>query len=329
MRPLCTLATVLALSAIPANGQQPVPALPAARTAQPAAKPSAQPAAKPWAPPAPQPSAQAAPPTTTIVCPPHPLDGRTIVFVANGAGGGESCSENLRQASADSHAGLAVLKLSWSRQGTVKGDNGDHAGHERAAARLAARFEALRAECPHSRFVFVGYSAGSRIVLLAAELLPPGSLDRIVLLGASVSCYYDLHRALLTSCGGIDNFYSHDDGVLDMVQSMYGTTDGGKGPMAGLVGFRCPPGIAALGAYGNLRQYRWSSKYGGDGDHYYWVTDEFMLHALVPMLQTPGCPVVAVGPATPVRPAAPARPTAPGSQPAPSHGEPPLSRMGR
>jgi len=293
-----------------------------------ASAPAQQPAA-PWAPPAPSaqpakpaPAARPAPaaPVAPLDCP-HPLDGRTIVFVANGAGGGETCSENLRQASADLHAGIKVIKLGWSRQGTVKGDNADREAHLRAARRLAQRFECLRSECPHSRFVFVGYSAGSRIVLAAAEQLPPGSLDRIVLLGASVSTYYDLQPALAASCGGIDNFFSHDDSVLDMVQSMYGTTDGRKGPMAGLVGFRYPPGMICPD-YCNLRQYRWTSKYGGDGDHYYWVSGIFLCRTLVPLLQTPGCPVIAISPAPH---AAAQRPAAPPSPPVTTFNEPPVT----
>ncbi len=259
------------------------------------------------------------PAVSAVIACPNPLDGRTIVFVANGAGGGETCSESLRQASADMHAGLAVKKASWGRQGTFKGDLYDTPAQLRAAGRLAERFQCLRSECPHSRFVFVGYSAGARVVLAAAEQLPPGSLDRIVLLGATVSSYYNLQRALCASCGGIDNFFSRNDSLLDMAQSMWGTTDGLKGPMAGVAGFRCPPGMI-IPEYGNLRQYRWSDKYGGDGTHYYWVSDGFMHRTLVPLLQRPGCPTVAVGPAAPQHPTAPAR------QPAPTHSEPPLTR---
>jgi pimeloyl-ACP methyl ester carboxylesterase len=306
------LAALLALGA-PALAQksapQWVPPAPAAPGVKPAQPTPAAPDAK---------SAQAAPATTVITCPPHPLDGRTIVFVANGAGGGDTLTSNLRQASADMHARLKVIHVSWSRYGTLKEDLADNAGQLRAARRLADRFNCLRSECPHSRFVFVGYSAGSRVVLAAAEQLPPGSLDRIVLLGSSVSSYYDLQCALAASCGGIDNFYSRDDSVLDMVRSMYGPTGGGKGPLAGLSGFRYPPGMICPD-YCNLRQYRWTSKYGGDGDHYYWVNCTFLANTLVPLLQTPGCPTATVTTAPSHPPAAAATP------PTPTHSEPPVT----
>ncbi len=299
MRQLLNFLTVLALLAFgvrAAAQQPPVPAVPLPATPATQAVPAV-----------PVPAAPAVPTTPPVVCPAHPLDGRTIVFVANGAGGSASCAESLRQASAEMHAGLAVLTVPWARQGTLKGDLLDTPAQLRAAGRLAERFQCLRSECPHSRFVFVGYSTGARVVLAAAEQLPPGSLDRIVLMAATVSTYYDLQRALCASCGGIDNFYNRDDTLLEMAQSSWGTSDGGKRPMAGLAGFRYPPGMICPD-YCNLRQYAWSSKYGGQGHHTYWVRGLFMHRTLVPLLQTAACPQATVVPAPPHGPAIPPAP---------------------
>jgi hypothetical protein len=307
MRQLLTIPAVVLLLAVGTTARAQVPPAPKAPAVP-------RPPVAPAAPAAPGSGGAATTAAPSISCA-NPLDGRTIVFVANGAGGGETCTENLREANADLRAHLAVIKVPWSRQGTVKEDNADNYAQLRAARRLAERVQCMQGECPHSRFVFIGYSAGARVVLAAAEQLPPGTLDRIVLLGSSVSSYYNLQQALMASCGGIDNFYSHDDSVLDMVRSMYGATGGGKGPLSGLSGFRMPPGMICPD-YGNLRQYRWTSKYGGDGDHYFWVSDCFMRQTLVPLLQQPGCPSAVVVPAAP-------HASAPATPAVPTHSEPP------
>ncbi len=231
-------------------------------------------------------------PPQAVLCPPHPWDGRTIVFAANGAGGGTTFSENLRDAAAETRSGLIVRTVPWARYGTVYKDNSDTEAHFKAAARLAEHVQELQSCCPNSRFVLVGYSAGSRVVLAAAEMLPPCSLDRVVLLASSVSCRYELRPALRASCGGIDNFYSADDQLLAMAEEDVGTTDGQRGPMAGRVGFRDPSGECDGCPYPNLRQHRWRADLGGMGTHAYWVRPLFLRNSLVPLLMTPGCPVI-------------------------------------
>src|SRR6516164_2768448 len=87
-----------------------------ARAQQPPAKPP--PDAKPVAQP---PATKATPPVSE--CPPaaclptHPLDGRIIVFVANGAGGGTSLSDNLQDIVQEQRAPLVILTVNWSQTG--------------------------------------------------------------------------------------------------------------------------------------------------------------------------------------------------------------------
>jgi pimeloyl-ACP methyl ester carboxylesterase len=222
--------------------------------------------------------------------------------VANGAGGGTSLSENLREVARELRAPLVVLTVDWSQTGTVHDDQRDQKAHSVAAGRTAMRAQWLKMHCPHSPIVFVGYSAGTQVATSAAEIMPPGSVDRVVLLGSSMSAVYDLRAALRGSCGGIDSFYSRQDQTLDMAEDNFGTTDGLKAPMAGRIGFRDPAG-GVCGDYCNLRQYGWRAQMGGDGDHYYWASTHFMRRCLVPLLSTVSCAsVVSVEPARTAEP---------------------------
>src|SRR5260370_41600016 len=105
----------------------------------------------------------------------------------------------------------------------------------------------------------MGDPSGTHGILAAAECLPPGSIDRIVLLAPSVSCTYDLRRAIRTAREGLDVYYSLQDGVLDLVGDSMGTADAIRGvPAAGQVGFRCPPPcVPDAHLYHMVRQYPW------------------------------------------------------------------------
>ena len=66
---------------------------------------------------------------------------------------------------------------------------------------------------PNLPVSLVGHSAGSFVVLVAAEQLPPDTLERIVLLSPSVSSGYDIRPALHAARDGMDVFYSKNDRV--------------------------------------------------------------------------------------------------------------------
>jgi pimeloyl-ACP methyl ester carboxylesterase len=215
------------------------------------------------------------------------IDGRTVVFVANGSGdfgGPAALTDNLRQAAHDAHAPLLVQRVPWCRWGVAWANHNDTEGQLAAAAQLADVVCRLRKQCPATPIVFVGHSSGTRVVIAAAEMLPPNSIDRIILLGSSVSCGYDLRPALRASSGGIDSFFSTDDGVLALAEDLLGTADGMHGPTGGRIGFRYPGDPAACAEYGNLRQYRWRPEVGGQGTHIYWVRPVFLARTLAPML---------------------------------------------
>src|SRR5262249_6928324 len=151
--------------------------------------------------------------------------------------------------------------------------------HAQAAAYLAEQICIFRKAYPDRLVIVIGHSAGTHIVLLATQLLPDQSVDRIFLLAPSVACTYDLRKALRCSKTGIESFWSPEDGVLELAVDYIGTADRQKGVQAaGRVGFsKLPPGTPECELYGGLRQYKWypdlAEIYGHQGGHYGWLTE--------------------------------------------------------
>jgi len=221
-------------------------------------------------------------------CPPGQsfkhLDGKPLVIVANGAGGSTVVSDNLLDLNSEQNLGLRIHMVPWSRNNSLYQDLVDHQAQLHAATRIACTVTAIRKDCPNIPIYFVGNSAGARVVLAAAEMLPAKSIDRIIVLAPAVSCSYDLTGALNASRGGIDSFYSTEDGVLESVVQHSKLADGLKGPAAGRVGFR--PASADkkdIDAFRNVRQYRWTEEFCGSGGHFAWTLRHNMKKAVVPL----------------------------------------------
>jgi len=215
------------------------------------------------------------------------LDGQMLVYVVNGVGGSTVVSDNLLDVNSDEHLGLRIQMVPWCRHNALYQDLTDHDAQLAAATRIACSVTAIRRDCPNAHIFFVGHSAGARIVLAAAEMLPPQSVDRIILLAPAVSYTYDLTTALKTSRYGIDNFFSSEDGVLDVENQHYRNADGPRTHAAGRAGFRLvssDPRDMAL--YRNVRQYRWTMDFCGNGGHYAWTLRHNMKKAMFPLFFT-------------------------------------------
>jgi pimeloyl-ACP methyl ester carboxylesterase len=213
-----------------------------------------------------------------------------VVFVANGSGDFRTVSANLCQAVAEAAAPLQVETFVWSRGcGRYVLDHTDHANHLAQGRRLAAQVAAYRRACPGRRVSLVGHSAGCAVALAAAEALPPGGVDRIVLLAPSVCTAYDLRPALRAARCGIDAFYSGRDRlVLGLGMRIVGTAEHGCRTAAGRYGFTpvvAGPADAAL--YGKLRQHPWDPAVrwsGNDGGHYGSNRAGFLKAYVLPLL---------------------------------------------
>ena len=116
-----------------------------------------------------------------------PYCGRDVVYVANGSNGDLSVSENIAEVIAARRYNLSIMTLHWCRYNQMVKDHMDYPGQLAGARRLADHLACLRAACPERKLYVIGHSAGTHVVLVAAGMLPPGIIDRIVLLAPSVS----------------------------------------------------------------------------------------------------------------------------------------------
>lgn len=231
----------------------------------------------------------AARPEPCPVCQPTPAQG--VVFVIDGAGGGEHTTTAVRQAVADERVPLCVEGVEWTHGRFRFLADQVHAAHARdAGRRLAERISAYRCSCPCCRVYLVAHSAGSLVALSAAEALPPNAIDRIVLLAPAVSAEYDLRSALCGARQGIDVFSSSRDVLyLGFGTGVVGSTDRRWGPVSGRVGFD-PVYASAEEAclYAKLRLHPWDSCVawtGNHGGHYGTLKAEYLRSYVVPLLK--------------------------------------------
>jgi hypothetical protein len=192
-------------------------------------------------------------------CPPG------TVFVANPCGEEVEClTEKFRRIFERTAVPYRLVTLGWNSDDGTIADYKYALQNKLMGPQLAQQVCQCRRTCPECKIFLVGYGAGASIVLATAEALPPGTVDRIILLAPCVGCNYDLCPALRSSREGIDVFFSREDNILDFCESTVGV---GKPrervAAAGRVGFSRPGCPEAS----RLRQYGWSTKWEGTGHH--------------------------------------------------------------
>jgi pimeloyl-ACP methyl ester carboxylesterase len=219
-----------------------------------------------------------------------PVPARGIVIVADGAGGYPTASRSITAAAEQCRLPLFVRTFDWSNGRLRPLADMRDGEHSRCQAEvLACEVNRYRASYPGVPISLVGFSAGSVVVLGAAERLPANALERIVLLAPAVSTAYDLRRALLSARGGMDVFTSQRDRLwLGLGTGVVGTADGTRDPAAGRVGFQPPalcPGELALA--GRLRQHPWDPGVawtGNEGGHSGTLGQTYLKAYVVPLL---------------------------------------------
>jgi pimeloyl-ACP methyl ester carboxylesterase len=219
---------------------------------------------------------------------PSPLNGRTFVVAAGGAGGYTTLTDNL--VSIYSCGPLRdrrpiICRIPWARDDENLSDYREKRRHLAGAAMMVREVQLVRKSCPDSPIVLIGYSAGASVVLPAAEQLPACSIERIILLGPGVSANYDVRRALSASKLGIDSFYVPGDPFLDQLEDVFGAPYEGPGTrLAGNIGFRqadprCGPVNDPLLA--KLRQHNVGWLQTG---HFGTVTSTFLAQYVSPLI---------------------------------------------
>ncbi len=222
-----------------------------------------------------------------LACTKH-FDGKRVVFVINGGNGSTQASDHMLEVNAEFGLGLKIEVVNWSRHDSRYRDMVDMEAQLVAAYRVSCATTAIRKQCPRAQIFYVGYSAGARVALAAAEMAGPNSVDRIFLMHAAVSACYDLNNALRASRHGIDSYYSIDDLVLEVAGDQYALADGAKGAAAGHTGFRPPADKRGVEPYCNLRQIAWNQDYAGLGGHCAWPISHNLKRTVMPLiLNTP------------------------------------------
>jgi pimeloyl-ACP methyl ester carboxylesterase len=211
-----------------------------------------------------------------------------VVFVVNGSADDTSVSDNLRVIIDARCLPLRAHTVRWCRWMSLRKDHVDFGAQLVAADKLAAQITAYRAFFPREPIYVIGHSAGCHVILAATRLLPPGAVDRIILLAPSVSQCHDLRPALRCSRDGLVVFWSSEDGLLALGSEWLGNADRLPGQSAGLTGFAFPaPTFPDAQLYRNLRQYAWCPALawtGHDGRHYGWTRVPFLDAYVVPLL---------------------------------------------
>jgi pimeloyl-ACP methyl ester carboxylesterase len=216
----------------------------------------------------------------------------STVVVVGGVGGLENLK--LSVISALHLAGVAadVQGFEWTHgKGHIFKDLQDTRNHTRKSAELAEEILRLQSAEPDRPIYLIGRSAGAVLVLTAAEELPPGTLQRIILLSPAVSPAFDLTAGLRACKGQVVNFYSDMDWfVLGWGTNHFGTADRLYGPSAGKTGFILPNAHDqdTEEHYNRLVQVRWTPAMilqGHTGGHLGTALPSFLAHEVVPWLK--------------------------------------------
>jgi hypothetical protein len=223
-----------------------------------------------------------------------PLCGtRGIVFVVEGAGGNPNAPRSIAAATDQLQLPLRVLSFHWTHGQCGGLADVVDAGYARCQGRLLAEEVCrYRSAYPGVPIYLVAFSAGNYVALVAAEYLPPETLERIILLAPSVSAGYDLRPALACARQGVDAFISRRDRFyLGLGTTVIGTSDRKHQAAAGRVGF-CPPVLLPGEGWlaGRLRQHAWDQSVawtGNDGGHAGSLQPEYLKAYVLPLLRPP------------------------------------------
>lgn len=214
---------------------------------------------------------------------------RSVVFVADGAGNFQAASRQLRRTVRRGRLPIAVQTHEWSHgYGRIIADqvHFQHALGE--GQRLAARVKEYHDQHPNMPIYLFGHSAGSAVVLAAAEALPAGVVDRVVLLSPSLSASYDVCPTLRNVRRGLHVFYSPLDWwYLGIYTHVIGTCDRRWNAASGLVGFRVDPQRCDPADLAKLHQRSWQPLdefLGNFGGHYGSYQPNFLRVHVMPLL---------------------------------------------
>jgi pimeloyl-ACP methyl ester carboxylesterase len=213
-----------------------------------------------------------------------------VVFVDDGAGNFQAAYEALRKAVGRDRAPVQVVTYEWSHgNGRILADQLGFRYARAQGQRMALEVQAFAEQNPQVPIYLLGHSAGATVVLSALEHLPPGLVERAMLLSPSVSANYDVGPATRAVNLGMHVYYSqHDYWYLGLATHVLGTADRRFfHPASGRVGFRsghaCDPELAY-----KLFQRPWQPSdrsTGNLGGHFGNYQPEFLRATVLPLMR--------------------------------------------
>lgn len=210
-----------------------------------------------------------------------------MVFVADGAGNYQCASRAFRQAAGEGRIPVQVVTFEWSH-GYLRSlaDLMDYRYAREQGRKLAELVQDYRRHYPNKPVYLAGHSAGALVVLTALEHLPPESVDRAVLISASISAFYDLRPALGGVKYGLHNFHSERDWIYcGLFTRLFGNSDRNHFLCAGRAGFRTIPQEPELA--GKLVERPWTcadQASGNTGGHFGHYQPSFLRMNILPLL---------------------------------------------
>jgi pimeloyl-ACP methyl ester carboxylesterase len=217
---------------------------------------------------------------------------RGVIFVVDGIGGMDLLCASAQLAFPRKGVPHEVRPFPWSHgTGQLFLDLFDRPHLLRKSRELTDEVNAVLAKDPSTPVFLIGRSGGAALVIHTAELLPPNSLERIVLLSTGLSSGYDLRPALRAVRGPIVSFHSKNDQlVLNWGTRTFGTLDRVRSPAAGLNGFVPPKDLDDEGRalYARLVQIPWRARMlyvGHAGNHLGTAMPLFLAAEVAPWLK--------------------------------------------
>lgn len=190
---------------------------------------------------------------------PEPRPG--VVFVAGGVGGIDPIGPFARLALPAAGVPHEIQDFVWTTgTGRWLRDLQDSRNLLARAEELADRVRRIKEADPERPIYLIGHSGGTGLVLAAAERLPEGTIERIILLSAAVSPMYDLRPALRATRREIVSYHSSMERlILGWGTSQFGTIDRHYCSAAGRVGFQVPESLDEQdrALYARLKQVAW------------------------------------------------------------------------
>jgi len=221
---------------------------------------------------------------------------RGYIYYLDGAGGGtakKNFAEGIKEGFlAAGYTGAGEM-FSWETGKGMLGDQKASVAYKRAKAReLAEEIKKHVAEYPGNPVSILAWSAGCAEAVFALEELPESlKIERVVLLGASISEDYDLTTALKQIRDKLYIFTSTEDEMIGFMMKFSGTADRKfHDPGAGIHGFVLPKNATEE----TRRLYAekivtipWTKDFEKDGDeggHYDNVKMEFIRDRVAPIM---------------------------------------------